>query len=114
MLEHGIETGVIRRLPSGEFIEVHQPLGPVDAHGHGALAYGGAPVPKKMNQVGGARRAIRGFFTPIEEPAAGRARAARPRAAASPPPRATASSRRPVARPRAAPSDGGRPQEPRD
>src|SRR3712207_3006715 len=66
VLEHGIETGVIRRLPHGEFIEVHQPLGPVDEHGHGQLAYGGAPVPKKMNQVGGARRAIRGFFTPIE------------------------------------------------
>ena len=69
VLEHGIETGVIRRLPHGEFIEVHQPLGPVDEHGHGALAYGGAPVPKQMNQVGGARRAIRGFFKPIEEPA---------------------------------------------
>ena len=69
VLEHGIETGVIRRLPHGEFIEVHQPLGPVDEHGHGSLAYGGAPVPKKMNHVGGARRAIRGFFKPIEEPA---------------------------------------------
>src|SRR5689334_18909500 len=68
VLEHGIETGVIRRLPNGGFVEVHQPLGPVDEHGHGRLAYGGAPVPKKMNQVGGARRAIRGFFTPIEEP----------------------------------------------
>ena len=68
VLEHGIETGVIRRLPNGEFIEVHQPLGPVDEHGHGTLAYGGAPVPKRMNHVGGARRAIRGFFTPIEEP----------------------------------------------
>src|ERR687894_816027 len=38
-------------------------------HGNGALAYGGAPVPKRMNQVGGARRAIRGFFSPIEPPA---------------------------------------------
>ncbi len=26
ILEHGIETGIIRRLPTGEFIEVHQPL----------------------------------------------------------------------------------------
>jgi len=34
VLEHGIETGVIRRLPHGEFIEVHQPLGPIDEHGH--------------------------------------------------------------------------------
>ncbi len=66
VLEHGIETGVIRRLPHGEFIEVHQPLGPVDEHGHGSLQYGGAPVPKRMNQIGGARRAIRGFFSPIE------------------------------------------------
>src|SRR5687767_7149170 len=70
VLEHGIETGVIRRLPHGEFIEVHQPLGPVDEHGHGALAYGGGPVPKRMNQIGAARRAIRGFFSPIEEPTA--------------------------------------------
>src|SRR4051794_3618429 len=69
VLEHGIETGVIRRLPTGEFIEVHQPLGPVDAHGHGQLAYGGAPVPKRMNHVGGARPAIRGVFSPIQGPA---------------------------------------------
>ncbi len=70
VLEHGIETGIIRRLPSGEFIEVHQPLGPVDEHGHGLLQYGGAPVPKKMNSLGGAGRRVRGFFSPIEEPAA--------------------------------------------
>ena len=38
VLEHGIETGVIKRLPSGEFIEVHQPLGPVDDHGHADAA----------------------------------------------------------------------------
>src|SRR3712207_6836814 len=69
VLEHGLETGVIRRLPHGEFIEVHQPLGPDDEHGHGELAYGGAPGPKRRNQVGGARRAIGGFFKPIEEPA---------------------------------------------
>ena len=37
--------------------------------GTARLAYGGAPVPKRMNHVGGARRAIRGFFSPIEEPA---------------------------------------------
>ncbi|MBA3525024.1 MAG: hypothetical protein H0T85_10860 [Geodermatophilaceae bacterium] len=65
-----METGIIRRLPHGEFIEIHQPLGPVDAHGHGALPYGGAPVPKKMNHVGGMGRAIKGFFVPIEEPPA--------------------------------------------
>jgi ubiquinol-cytochrome c reductase cytochrome b subunit len=106
VLEHGIETGVIRRLPSGEFIEVHQPLGPVDEHGHGQLAYGGAPVPKRMNHVGGARRAIRGFFTPIEEPAQvelEQQQESRGLAAAE---RELASSGRPA--------DGGRPQEPRD
>jgi ubiquinol-cytochrome c reductase cytochrome b subunit len=53
VLEHGIETGVIRRLPHGEFIEVHQPLGGVDEHGHPIpLGYQGAPVPKRMNQLG--------------------------------------------------------------
>ncbi|MGH3924170.1 MAG: cytochrome bc1 complex cytochrome b subunit, partial [Pseudonocardiaceae bacterium] len=34
VLEHGIETGIIKRLPHGEFIEVHQPLGGIDSHGH--------------------------------------------------------------------------------
>ncbi|MBF6330201.1 cytochrome b [Nocardia transvalensis] len=55
VLEHGIETGVIKRLPHGEYIEVHQPLGPVDEHGHPIpLEYQGAPVPKKMNKLGSA------------------------------------------------------------
>ncbi|TFV58511.1 cytochrome bc complex cytochrome b subunit [Geodermatophilus sp. DF01-2] len=108
VLEHGLETGVIRRLPHGEFIEVHQPLGPVDEHGHGQLAYGGAPVPKRMNQVGGARRAIRGFFSPIEEPAQAEIEQRREEhgAAAAEASRELTTSGRP--------SDGGRPQEPRD
>jgi ubiquinol-cytochrome c reductase cytochrome b subunit len=108
VLEHGIETGVIRRLPSGEFIEVHQPLGPVDEHGHGALAYGGAPVPKRMNHVGGARRAVRGFFTPVEEPAQvelEQRREEHGQASAEAGRELTTSGR---------PADGGRPQEPRD
>ncbi|OQS14287.1 cytochrome b [Nocardia donostiensis] len=55
VLEHGIETGVIKRLPHGEYIEVHQPLGPVDEHGHPIpLEYQGAAVPKKMNKLGAA------------------------------------------------------------
>jgi ubiquinol-cytochrome c reductase cytochrome b subunit len=108
VLEHGIETGVIRRLPHGEFIEVHQPLGPVDAHGHGQLAYGGASVPKKMNQVGGARRAIKGFFRPIEEPAAVQAEAERETRGLE----AEHASRELTGSGR--PSEGGRPQEPRD
>jgi ubiquinol-cytochrome c reductase cytochrome b subunit len=116
VLEHGIETGIIRRLPSGEFIEVHQPLGPVDAHGHGQLAYGGAPVPKKMNQIGGARRAIRGFFKPIEEPARVELEQRRDEdrglAAAESERRELTTSGRPSEGGR--PSDGGRPQAPGD
>ena len=47
VLEHGIETGIIKRLPNGEFIEVHQPLDGVDDHGHPIpLTYQGAPVPE--------------------------------------------------------------------
>ncbi|HUE35384.1 MAG TPA: cytochrome b, partial [Mycobacterium sp.] len=53
VLEHGVETGIIKRLPQGAYIELHQPLGPVDAHGHPIpLEYQGAPVPNKMNQLG--------------------------------------------------------------
>ncbi|BDU05718.1 cytochrome bc1 complex cytochrome b subunit [Nocardia cyriacigeorgica] len=63
VLEHGIETGVIKRLPHGEYIEVHQPLGPVDDHGHPIpLEYQGAPVPKKMNQLGSAGQPGTGSF----------------------------------------------------
>ncbi len=52
VLEHGIETGRITMLPSGQFIEVRQPLGPVDERGHGTLTYAGTPVPKRGNQLG--------------------------------------------------------------
>ncbi|WP_067858980.1 cytochrome bc1 complex cytochrome b subunit [Nocardia shimofusensis] len=73
VLEHGIETGVIKRLPHGEYIEVHQPLGPVDAHGHPIpLEYQGAPVPKKMNKLGLAGKPGTGSFLradPIDEAA---------------------------------------------
>ncbi len=47
VLEHGIETGIIKRLPHGAYIELHHPLGhplPLD--------YQGAPVPTKMNSLG--------------------------------------------------------------
>jgi ubiquinol-cytochrome c reductase cytochrome b subunit len=56
-------------LPTGEFIEVHQPLGPVDEHGHGVLSYAGAPVPKRMGQVGAMSplKHVRGFFYPVKE-----------------------------------------------
>ena len=53
VLEHGIETGIIRRLPHGAYIELHQPLGPVGDDGHPLpLTYQGAPVPKRMNKLG--------------------------------------------------------------
>lgn len=55
VLEHGIETGIIKRLPHGAYIELHQPLGPVDEHGHPLpLEYQGAPLPKRMNKLGSA------------------------------------------------------------
>ena len=77
VLAHGVETGIIRRLPDGRFIEVHQPLAPVDEHGHGALEYAGAPIPKKMNRLGAVAPAVRGLLPPGREarharPAAGR------------------------------------------
>jgi ubiquinol-cytochrome c reductase cytochrome b subunit len=68
VLVHGVETGIIRRMPDGRFVEVHQPLGPTDEHGHGELDYAGWVVPKKMNRLGALGPAIRGFFTPIEKP----------------------------------------------
>ncbi|WP_029115083.1 ubiquinol-cytochrome c reductase cytochrome b subunit [Mycobacterium sp. URHB0044] len=53
VLEHGIETGILKRLPHGAYIELHQPLGPVDDHGHPIpLEYQGAPLPKRMNKLG--------------------------------------------------------------
>ncbi|GAA4578065.1 cytochrome bc complex cytochrome b subunit [Micromonospora coerulea] len=70
VLAHGVETGIIRRLPDGRFVEVHQPLTAVDGHdGHGELDYVGWVVPKKMNRLGALGPAVRGFFYPIERPA---------------------------------------------
>lgn len=63
VLEHGIETGIIKRLPHGAYIELHQPLGPVDDHGHPIpLEYQGTPLPKKMNKLGSAGSPGRGSF----------------------------------------------------
>ncbi|HIW92809.1 MAG TPA: cytochrome bc complex cytochrome b subunit [Candidatus Corynebacterium avicola] len=69
VLEHGIETGTIRQLPNGGFIEVHQPIGPVDEHGHPIpLPYAGAQVPTKLNQLGFAGAPGRGsLFKPDPE-----------------------------------------------
>ncbi len=81
VLEHGVETGIIKRLPHGEFIEVHQPLAGVDEHGHPIpLEYQGTPVPKKMNKLGSAGEPVAGSLLrpdPPEETAAlAKARAA--------------------------------------
>ncbi|MFN3339687.1 MAG: cytochrome b [Dietzia sp.] len=70
VLEHGIETGIIMRMPKGEFVEVHQPLGGIDEHGHAVpLEYAGAKVPSKMNQLGAAGRPPRGALSadPVDE-----------------------------------------------
>jgi ubiquinol-cytochrome c reductase cytochrome b subunit len=70
VLVHGVETGIIKRLPTGEFIEVHQPLAELDEHGHPiAIPYAREPLPKKMNKLGYAGRSVKGFFAPLERPA---------------------------------------------
>ncbi|PZM94827.1 MAG: cytochrome b [Actinobacteria bacterium] len=69
VLVHGVETGIIRRLPNGKFEEVHQPLAGTDEHGNPIpLPYIGWTVPKKMNRLGALAPAIKGFFVPIEKP----------------------------------------------
>ncbi|MGI5214018.1 cytochrome bc1 complex cytochrome b subunit [Plantactinospora sp. CA-290183] len=68
VLAHGVETGIIRRLPDGRFVEVHQPLAAPGEDGHGELEYVGWVVPKKMNRLGALGPAIKGFFYPIEKP----------------------------------------------
>jgi ubiquinol-cytochrome c reductase cytochrome b subunit len=88
LLHHGIETGIIRRLPSGEYIEVTAPLPPqraailamqlgVDHDGHsnghaalssgnGAAAIDGEPEATKLRKPVGpinrARDMLEGFF----------------------------------------------------
>ena len=75
VLEHGIETGTIKQLPNGAFIEVHQPLGPVDDHGHPIpLEYAGAAVPKQLNNLGYADQNASGVFSPDPDDVASRRR----------------------------------------
>ncbi|OXM61175.1 cytochrome bc1 complex cytochrome b subunit [Amycolatopsis vastitatis] len=67
VLEHGLETGIITRAPSGHYAEIHQPL---DGR---ALTYQGAPVPKKPNKLGAAGHPVPGSLLrpdPPEETAA--------------------------------------------
>ncbi|HTX94961.1 MAG TPA: cytochrome bc complex cytochrome b subunit [Mycobacterium sp.] len=69
VLAHGIETGIIKRLPNGAYIEVHQPLGPVDDHGHPIpLPYQGASVPKRLNKLGAGGRPGSGSFLFADPP----------------------------------------------
>ncbi|MDX1892554.1 cytochrome b, partial [Mycolicibacterium sp. 050158] len=50
-------------LPHGAYIELHQPLGPVDDHGHPIpLHYQGAALPKRMNKLGSAGAPGTGSF----------------------------------------------------
>ena len=71
VLEHGIETGILKRLPHGAYIELHQPLGPVDDHGHPIpLEYQGAAIPKRMNKLGAGGSPGSGSFLradPVEQ-----------------------------------------------
>ncbi|TXI40197.1 MAG: cytochrome bc complex cytochrome b subunit [Mycobacterium sp.] len=74
VLEHGVETGIIKRLPHGAYIELHQPLGPVDDHGHPIpLEYQGAPLPKRMNKLGSAGKPGTGSLLSADPPAEQRA-----------------------------------------
>ena len=74
VLEHGIETGIIKRLPHGAYIELHQPLGPVDDHGHPIpLEYQGAALPKRMNKLGSAGKPGTGSLLSADPPAEQRA-----------------------------------------
>ncbi len=69
VLEHGIETGIIKRLPHGAYIEIHQPLGPVDEHGHPIpLEYAGAALPKRMNKLGSGGKTGHGSFLTADPP----------------------------------------------
>ncbi|MCU1654651.1 MAG: menaquinol-cytochrome reductase, partial [Pseudonocardia sp.] len=52
-----------------EFIEVHQPLAGVDSHGHAIpLAYQGASVPKRMNQLGSGGHPVAGSLLRPDPP----------------------------------------------
>ena len=69
VLEHGVETGVIYQTPEGGFVELHQPLGPTDEHGHQIpLEYQGAAVPKRASQLGYSGRPGRGSWLKADKP----------------------------------------------
>ena len=67
LIEHGLETGIIRQLPHGEFIEVHRPLNeeeraPLEAKkvpallpASGSVDENGVPAPEARGVMGRAR-----------------------------------------------------------
>jgi len=67
LLEHGLETGIIRQLPQGEFIEIHRPLNeeeraileakkvPALMPAPGSEDENGVPAPKSRGAIGWAR-----------------------------------------------------------
>ena len=91
LLHHGRETGIIRRLPSGEYIEIHEPLPEQrqrilamqlghdlehalpSGNGHGANgdSDGHRPVGRPVGALARARGALEGFFFERKEPQPG-------------------------------------------
>ncbi len=73
-LNHGVESGVIKMLPTGEFIEVHQPVKeeaeavlrakpePLEIEDAGEDA-NGIPAPASRGPLGKARKALNNAFT---------------------------------------------------
>jgi ubiquinol-cytochrome c reductase cytochrome b subunit len=82
LLHHGVETGIIRRLPSGEYIEVTAPLAEQRATvlagqlGHEPLEHAdavatpgtGSSINRPVSPLTRAQRAIEGFFFERREP----------------------------------------------
>jgi ubiquinol-cytochrome c reductase cytochrome b subunit len=68
VLAEGIETGQVRMLPDGRYVEVHQPLDGTGTTGHFApLRYHGWKVPKRVSEVvDGSQAAAKGFYVGIE------------------------------------------------
>ncbi len=71
VLEDGMESGILIRRPEGDYVEIHQHLGPTDADDQGLLVYAAAPVPKRVNQVVPLpARSAAGFFRAYYRPQA--------------------------------------------
>ncbi|WP_432994488.1 cytochrome bc1 complex cytochrome b subunit [Dactylosporangium sp. CA-233914] len=62
-LAHGVETGLVVRMPDGEYRGIEQPLAPEREL---PLPYTGWVVPKRMKRLGALPPAPKGFMVPIE------------------------------------------------